>query len=322
VKLIVDDKIPYIADFFGQYGDIVYLPGEKISHADLQDADILLIRTVTQINEALLKNTSVQFVGTVTTGTDHIDIDWLSKNNITLATAAGANSEAVAEYVTRCVDALKIPQQIVAGIIGCGRIGRIVATHFQRRGCEVLCYDPLLTEQSSFHFTSLEKLISESDLISLHVPLTKNGLYPTFHLLNEKLIKKMKSNIILLNTSRGAVIDQAALLQENNMTLCLDVWEDEPHISLELLNKVTIGTPHIAGYSIQAKYHATKMIYDAAATLFGWPAIAIRSHFQKNDAIYDPIAHTQQFRAAFQQCQSKEEIEKIFIRERKNYPLR
>lgn len=321
--------------------EIVYLPGEMITHADLQDADILLTRTVTNINAALLENTAVQFVGTATTGTDHIDEKWLLKNNITLATAAGANSQAVAEYVICCIAALKkqgkLPAHHVAGIIGCGRIGRIVASILQTVGFEVRCYDPLLTEKCDFNLVSLDSVICESDFISIHTPLTKTGLYPTFHMIDQTQLKKMKPNAILCNTARGSVIDHAALSRTNNLTLCLDVWENEPTISLELLHKVIIGTPHIAGYSIQAKYRATQMVYESAAHFFGWAKKIVPENITSRESlsaffksewiekalsIYNPLMHTQQLREAFQNVTNAEKIKSVFIAERKKYPLR
>lgn len=341
LKLIVDDKIPYITDFFTSHDDIIYLPGEKITQADLRDADILLTRTVTTVDAALLSNTAVKFVGTATTGTDHVDVKWLLDNNIAFATAAGANSQAVAEYIICCIAALKkrgkLQSHPVAGIIGCGRIGRMVATILQALGFEVLCYDPLLTEQPHFNFVSLEQLISTADLISIHTPLTKTGLHPTFHMIDQAMLQKMKPNTVLINTARGGVIDQHALLHTNHLTLCLDVWEHEPHISLELLHKAFIGTPHIAGYSLQAKYRATQMMYESAAQFFHWPQTSTQksmtsneplSAFLKSDwsekalAIYNPLTHTAQFREAFQGQINPENIKQIFIAERKQYPLR
>ncbi len=337
MKLVVDDKIPHISSFFTQCDDVVYLPGEQISNHDLRDADALITRTVTKINAPLLDNTAVKFVGTTTTGTDHIDIPWLAKNNITLATAAGANSQAVAEYVLCCLAALYkkdlLHHKKVAGIIGCGRIGRIVANIFQTLGFEVICYDPLLTEKCHFNFVSLDTVLSESDIISIHTPLTKIGSHPTFHFINDDTIKKIKPDAILINTARGEVIDQHALLQTKNMILCLDVWENEPHICLELLHKVLIGTPHIAGYSLDAKYCATQMIYERAAEFFGWSKIIPKKNkpsngllsFLKSDWInkalsnYDPLTHTEQLRKVLTRC---DDIAKTFITARANYPLR
>lgn len=337
MKIIVDDKIPHIADFFTQCDEMVYVPGEKITRADCQQADALLTRTVTTVDAALLAGTSVRFVGTATTGTDHIDTQWLEKHHVTLATAAGANAQAVAEYVICCLAALKF-QGKTAGVIGCGRIGRIVAAISKTLGFTVLCYDPLLTESLDFNFVSLEQLVAESDLISIHTPLTTTGPYPTFHLLNESLLKKIKPNALLINTARGSVIDQTALLKKENILLCLDVWEKEPQISLALLQKATIATPHIAGYSLQAKYRATEMIYESAAKFFGWPIVIAQHHTTSNDALIkillssdwvakslsidDLLVRTKLFRDAFSHCKTGDEIKNAFIRARQQYPLR
>lgn len=336
LKLIADDKIPRVAEFFTECDDIVFVPGEKITRAHLKDADILLTRTVTTVDAHLLTHSSIKFVGTATTGTDHVDEQWLLKNNISFAHAAGANSTAVAEYVFCCLAALKKHhilrgKNLVAGVVGCGRIGRIVATLLQRCGFEVICYDPLLTEKLNFQFTTLEKLISESDVITLHTPLTRTGYYPTLHMINEALIKKIKKNAVLINTSRGSVIDQFALINTDNITLCLDVWENEPDISLELLRKVTIGTPHIAGYSLCAKYRATQMIFEKAAVFFGWNEKRFaqqeeqtqqKIHFSVDKMSevalthYNPLVHTEQFKCALLEKQ------RTFDEERKNYRLR
>ncbi|MCX7125749.1 MAG: 4-phosphoerythronate dehydrogenase [Gammaproteobacteria bacterium] len=328
MKLIADDKIPHVLDFFKFCDNIILLPGESISRNDLLNADILLTRTVTPVNADLLQGTSVKFVGSATTGTDHIDIEWLSQNNIFLAIAAGANSRAVMEYVSYCVEALRKNNLLIkkktAGIIGCGRIGQLVAEQLQKLEFNVICYDPFLTEKLNFNFVSLNELIESSDLISIHTPLTKSGLFPTHHIINADLIKKIKSSAILINTSRGGVIDQIALLNKKDIILCLDVWEHEPHISLELLHKVFIGTPHIAGYSVQAKYRATEMIYESAATFFGITDQATKTRAIAPDGThqYDPLAHTQEFQNAFSHCKTSNDIAKAFISERKNYPLR
>lgn len=317
------------------------MPGESISKSSLHNADILITRTITEINAALLENTAVKFVGTATTGTDHIDLPWLVKNNIACANAAGANAKAVAEYVLCCLVGLKkhghLTHHKTVGIIGCGRIGQIVAKWCQQIGFKVICYDPLIdTETLPFHFTSLEILLQTADIITLHTPLTKTNPHPTFHMIDQHALQKIKPNAFLLNTARGSVIDQSALLHADHLQLCLDVWENEPHLSLELLNKTLIATPHIAGYSRSAKYRATEMVYEQAANYFGWPkksadtktAASVRNlafHDGWENAalsVYDPFAHTKQFRGAFLGAQTEEEIKAIFMRERKNYVWR
>ncbi len=327
MKLITDDKIPDVSAFFTHCDEIIYLPGEQIQRTDLIDADLLLVRTVTHVDEKLLQNTTVKWVGTATTGTDHIDTQWLSKNHIVFADAAGANANAVLDYVLSCVMGLKNQRYLaekngIAGIIGCGRIGRLVAKTLKTLGFQVLCYDPLLTDKPDFDFVELETLLRESHFITLHTPLTKTGSHPTYHLINQQQLSWVQPNTVLLNCSRGAVINQTALLNTKNIFICLDVWENEPHISMDLLQKVIIGTPHIAGYSIQAKFRATQMMYESAASFFGWPPSHHTLAIQHTPSTYDPFVHTQQFRTAFHDQIDPEMIKKIFIEERKRYALR
>lgn len=276
LKLIADNQIPGVTDYFAPYASVIQLPGDVITRQHLQNADILLTRTITSVQSSLLTDTNVCFVGSVTTGTDHIDTEWLAKKQITLSTAAGANSRAVAEYVIGCIAALKKEglmntHRPVAGIVGCGRIGRIVATLLQFLGFEILCNDPLLIDKPNFTFVTLSELLASSDVITLHTPLTTTGLHPTYHLLNHARLQSIKPNAVLINTARGPVIDTAALQHNRHIIACLDVFEDEPHINADLLNQLFIGTPHIAGYSARAKIRATEMVYLDAAVQFGWP---------------------------------------------------
>lgn len=287
-------------------------------------ADALLTRTVTRVNAELLSGTRVKFIGTATTGIDHIDKNYLEQYRIFLASAQGANSDAVMDYVALCISALQKQQMlskknVVAGIIGRGRIGSKVEKLFKMLGFHVFCYDPFLEGEN---FISLEKLMRESDLISIHTPLTKTNPHPTFHMIDEKLIRTMKKDAVLINTSRGDVIDQNALCAAKNIILCLDVWENEPDISIELLKKVFIGTPHIAGYSLDAKFRATEMIYDSAAKYFGWNVSHTITPPVKKILSYDPYEHTQSFRAAFEGVCDEKKIREIFIRERQDYALR
>lgn len=336
LKLVSDDKIPYVSDFFGKYADIVFLPGEKITQHALVHADILLTRTVTEINAALLTDTAVQFVGTATTGVDHIDQSYLASHHIHFAHAAGANAEAVAQYVLSCLANLKQHNKLshhhTIGIIGCGRIGYRVATLCENIGLQLVCYDPLINDQSRFVFTSLEMLLKSADIISLHTPLTRAGSHPTFHMIDANAIATMKDDAILINTARGAIIDETALLQAKNITLCFDVWENEPAISLATVDRATIATPHIAGYSTQAKYRATEMVFKQAADFFGWSDHSRKSstmnlspfetttEWEKKilDA-YDPLLHTMAFKNAIGRVRLNGEIENVFMRERKAY---
>lgn len=328
-KLVVDDKIPYVSYFFSHCDEIRSYRADELSSETVAQADILLVRTTTRVHADLLRNTAVRFVGTATTGVDHINTEWLKSNAIAFADAAGANATAVADYVRLCVDALKqsgkLHQKNCVGIIGCGRIGSLLAHYFEQLGFTVLCYDPLRQNKSTFRFVSLSELISASDIISIHTPLTFHGDYPTYHLLNNDYIKNMKRDAILINTARGGVVDENALMKRRDILYCVDVWENEPIININTLNTAFIATPHIAGYSLEAKFNATKMLYFAAKKHFQWENNPIAMEHEVEQipfCEYDPHAHTQTFRRAFLACQSKEDIKNIFNRERNNYSLR
>lgn len=338
MKLIADAEIPGIQAFSNTCDEMVLVPHEAITAPILKDADILLVRTVTPVNENLLKKSRVRFVGTASAGTDHIDHAFLKSSGIVFAHAAGCNTVAVAEYVLSCLATLQKKNRLekkIAGIIGFGKIGNLISRWLKQLGFKILYYDPFVLDQSDFCRVSLDTVLSESDFISIHTPLTVNGTYPTFHLLNAPLLKKIKSGAILINTARGAVIDESALLEKKEITLCLDVWENEPNINLNLLNQVAIGTPHIAGYSLEAKQRATNMLYHQAAIFFGWEKLncaetkKTEKMFLKNpswDEIalqsFDPLAYTESFRQCMQAARTQQEIKNAFLSARKNFPWR
>lgn len=279
LKIVADENIPLLAELFAHWGDVVLMPGRKIQRQDLVDTDILLIRSVTQVDQPLLQDTGVKFVGTATTGTEHIDIDWLAQHKIAFASAKGSNAEAVADYVVACLAALYKKQTLSkktrrAGIIGVGNVGSKVAAKLQLLGFDVLQNDPpRAATDSTFTSTPLSKFF-DLDLICLHTPLTKHSLHPTYHLINERFLKNLKPGCVLLNAGRGAVIDFVALEKySKNLTLCLDVWEHEPHINLEILSQALIATPHIAGYSVEAKLQGAFILYEKACAFFQKPAI-------------------------------------------------
>lgn len=331
-KLIIDEQIPFVSNFFSNVAELVFFPNKNITQANLKNADGLLIRTVTHADKNLLENTSIRFLGTTATGTDHIDQDYLKQAKIQFADAAGCNANAVQEYVLSCINdciaqSLLKKTNAVIGIIGLGRIGGLIASTLKKRGFEILYYDPFVLNQTDFNSVPLKQLIAESDLVSLHTPLICSGSHPTFHLLHADLLRQIKTHAILMNTARGPVIDQNALLKIKNIYLCLDVWETEPAIHLDLLNKVTIGTPHIAGYSFDAKYRATEMIYHQAAHFFNWKnnkkiALKHRDDLELISSDFHPIAYTKIFKEKFDGIKNQNQIKNIFIRERQNFPLR
>ncbi len=342
MKLVADHNIPFVQALFGPYVSITELPAAKITYNILKNSQILLTRTITPIDAELLSNTDIAFIGSAATGTDHIDFDWLSTQNIALATAAGANASAVVDYVISCIAALRQQKLLsqktrqIAGIIGYGRIGSKVAALLKQLGFQVLCYDPFLRAQPNVTLVTLEELLTTADLITIHTPLTKTGPYPTHHLLNHNHLQQMKPGSILINSARGSVVDNNALLKAQHLITCLDVWENEPAINLELLEHVFIGTPHIAGYTLEAKYRATEMVYEAAASHFGWEIkkhsnslltppshtnLANNSWEEQILSVHDPIARTNQLRKAINAHNSAQSIANIFTQQR-NLPYR
>lgn len=268
MKIIADDNIPLVTHFFPENEHvIVYKSGREITRHDVLDANILLVRSVTKVDHSLLHNTAIQFVGSCTTGTDHLDTQWLHSQGIQWASAKGCNTSTVVEYVFSVISTLQMNNLLKhksprAAVIGVGAIGSLVARKLIDLGFEVILCDPVraLTEPEFFH-TSLQE-ISHVDLITLHTPLTFSGKFPTFHMIDAEFLKKQKSGCILLNTSRGSVIDFSDLKRAGtHLHWCLDVWENEPHIDLDILSKSLIATPHIAGYSMQSKHRGIEMIY-------------------------------------------------------------
>jgi erythronate-4-phosphate dehydrogenase len=270
MKIIADENIPLVKHYFGNDANLILKPGRHITHDDVKDADMLLVRSVTPVNEVLLKGSAIKFVGSSTTGFDHIDIDYLNKNNISYAVATGCNAAAVVEYVISVIAALQAQQflkvkPLRAAVIGVGRIGQWIAKKLRTLGFDVLECDPVRAQsEKDFNGVTLNE-IQDVDFISLHTPLTKEGDYPTFHLINKSFLQRQKEGCILLNTGRGSVVDFNDLKQfGQHMHWCFDVWENEPHIDMAVLQQALIATPHIAGYSLQSKYRGIKMIYQAA----------------------------------------------------------
>lgn len=273
MKIVADENIPQVLEAFGELGEVELLPGRQIARKHLLDCQCLLVRTVTQVNQNLLHDTPVEFVGTVTIGTDHVDPDTLKNNQIAFANAAGCNAEAASEYVISGLFALSgrkgfDPFNLKAGIIGCGNVGSRLVQKLEALGIETLVNDPPLGAS-----IDLDTILSECNFISLHVPLTRDGEHPTWRLLDRTRLQSLTRGCILVNTARGPVIDNTALIeildQRSDLTIFLDTWENEPGISRRLLEKVDLATPHIAGYSVEGRLRGTQMILDAACEHFG-----------------------------------------------------
>lgn len=334
MKIVVDDKIPYIRETICQLADeVVFLSGAAITADDVKDADVLVVRTRTRCNQQLLEGSKVQLVVTATIGYDHIDTQWLDKAGIRWTNCPGCNSGSVAQYVESTLLLLEQKKglslrQSTIGIVGCGHVGSKVKAVAERLGMRVLVCDPPLASTPSpltSHFVSLDEIERNSDVITFHVPLTKEGDYATWHLADDDFFHRLSRVPYIINTSRGEVVDNKALLlaiEEGRVRdAIIDVWENEPHPDATLLDKLFIGTPHIAGYSADGKTNADNMVIDAICQQFGLshpgiiapPALPKDFHYTGNPLeLYNPMDDSQKLKA------EPSHFEQL----RNNYPLR
>ncbi|UVW34050.1 4-phosphoerythronate dehydrogenase [SAR92 clade bacterium H455] len=267
MKIVADQNMLMVDQFFGEFGTITYVPGRSLCAADIAGADILLVRSVTQVNKALLEGSSVSFVGSATIGTDHIDQDYLAQNGIAFAYAPGCNADAVVQYDLSVLSRLQANWlRSTVGIVGCGNVGGRLYRALTNLGVSCTVYDPFLSADSGFNLADFDTVLG-SDVICVHTPLTTIGPHPTEHLFNAEVLARIDSGSLLINAGRGAVIDNAALLQllesGSPLRVALDVWEEEPGISLPLMERVALATPHIAGYSVEGKARGTEMLAEA-----------------------------------------------------------
>ncbi|ODC03917.1 4-phosphoerythronate dehydrogenase [Terasakiispira papahanaumokuakeensis] len=284
MRILADENIPLLQPFFGGLGELVTLPGRAIDRAAVKHADIVLVRSITPVNADLLADTPVRFVGTATIGTDHIDQAALASMGIGFANAPGSNADSVVEYVISSLlwiaerEGFLLRERTV-GIIGVGNVGGRLAERLSRLGVKILLCDPPRVDaepEETQHFVDLETLLTEADVISCHVPLVREGAYPTHHLLDEKRLKSLKPDTVLVNTSRGSVVDNQALKARlkdlGDLLTIMDVFEREPELDPELISLCDLATPHIAGYSLDGKMRGSEMIYQAVCQHFGLPA--------------------------------------------------
>jgi erythronate-4-phosphate dehydrogenase len=284
MKVIVDDKIPYIKDALEQIADnVIFVPGKSFTPEIVRDADALIIRTRTLCNKELLEGSSVKFIVTATIGFDHIDVDYCKEAGIVWRNAPGCNAASVAQYIQSVLLVLEQTKhldlsKLTMGVVGIGNVGKKVVKVAKDLGLRVIQNDPPREhkgEKGEYDdsFVSLQQIIKESDIISFHVPLNKEGLYKTCHLADDDFFKSLKCHPVVINTSRGGVISTSSILSalKNHQIsdAVLDVWENEPGINLELLDKVLIGTPHIAGYAADGKANATRMSLQSLCRYFG-----------------------------------------------------
>ncbi|HUN65146.1 MAG TPA: 4-phosphoerythronate dehydrogenase [Bacteroidota bacterium] len=280
MKIVADNAIPFLRGVLDAYAEVRYVAGSAISRRDLLDADALLVRTRTRCSEELLHGTGVKFIGSATIGHDHIDPAYCARAGITWTTAPGCNAGSVQQYVAAAILAtanrLGVPiHQATIGVVGVGNVGRLVAGVARDLGMRVLCNDPPRERiEGSGGFIPLDDLLAVSDVVSLHVPLTTGGPDATAGLIDESRFQKMKERSVIINTSRGEVVDESALagmLRRGTMSAVLDVWAGEPQTDPRLRNLAAIATPHIAGYSVEGKAKGTAMVVNALAAHFGLP---------------------------------------------------
>lgn len=282
MKLVVDANIPAAERCFGHLGSLTRVPGREINAAHLQDADALIVRSITQVNEQLLAGSAVGFIGTCTIGTDHIDHAALAQRDIAFASAPGCNAEAVVDYVLSSLLTLAerdgwLLSERTVGIVGVGNVGRRLQARLTAMGVETLaCDPPRAAEEPDKGFHSLDALIDRCDVLCLHTPLTQTGPHATYQLLNAQRIEELAPGCVLLNAGRGDCVDGLALRSrlagKGDISAILDVWEEEPGIDAGLRDLVSLATPHIAGHSLDGKLRGTWMIEQALARHCGQPS--------------------------------------------------
>jgi erythronate-4-phosphate dehydrogenase len=281
--ILADRNIPFAVEAFSQFGEVTLAAGREITTAMVRDVDILMVRSVTRVNESLLEGSRVRLVGTATIGTDHIDLEYLKGRGIVFADAAGSNANSVAEYVTAALLTLEGRMGTsfegkTLGVVGVGNVGRRVVEKAHALGMKTLLNDPPRAEQEGQEgFESLDRLLTESDVVTLHTPLTKTGKHATHHLIGSRELGFMRKDAFLFNTARGAVVDNPALLQvlegKDLSGAVLDVWENEPDPLGNLVRASRIATPHIAGYSFDGKITGTRMMAEAIGRFLAQPLV-------------------------------------------------
>ncbi len=279
MKIVADNKIPFLAGALEPFADIIYLPGKDITKEMIHDADALIIRTRTRCDGHLLEGTGVRFIATATIGFDHIDTVYCKENNIFWTNAPGCNSSSVQQYIGAALIALSYRKGFdlrnrTLGVIGVGNVGSKVVRLAEQLEMNVYLNDPpRQRKEGPCQFISLEGIIRECDIISLHVPLNMEGIDKTHHMIDDSFLSKVNKDTIIINSSRGEVVHTAALknaLQSGAVSATvLDVWENEPDIDAELLHLTDIATPHIAGYSADGKANGTMMSVRALSKYFG-----------------------------------------------------
>ncbi|RWX56633.1 4-phosphoerythronate dehydrogenase [Photobacterium chitinilyticum] len=357
MKILIDENMPYAAELFSQLGEVVTKPGRTLVSDDLIDIDALMIRSVTKVNKSLLeKANKLRFVGTATAGQDHVDQTLLAERGITFTAAPGCNKVGVAEYVLSSLMVLGQEQGFsifdkTIGIVGAGNVGSYLAQCLDALGIRYLLNDPLKEQQGdSRQFSSLAMLQQQCDVITLHTPITRDGEFPTYHLVDDAFLCHLAPGAILINAARGPVVDnqalKAALQQARSgegkaLTAVLDVFEYEPLVDVELLPELAFATPHIAGYGLEGKARGTTMVFNryseflkrddhvSASSLLPVapiPFVTLSQPWQEDDLftliqlIYDVRKDDALFRREMSRCAGNDhQMAAAFDQMRKNY---
>ncbi len=279
LNVLADENMPFVDELFSGLANVKKMGGRDMRAEDLIDVDVLLVRSITKVNEQLLNRANrLRFVGTATIGVDHIDQDYLAERSIPWSSAPGCNATAVAEYVISALLAL-VPGNLqgkTVAIVGAGNIGTRLAVKLEALGVNYFyCDPPKQRAGSEGDYRDLDA-VTQADIISLHVPIIRKGIDCTEHMVNAEFLNRLKPGAVLINSCRGDVVDNQALrehlLTKPPLYTVMDVWQNEPMIDLELLKLVDIATPHIAGYSLEGKANGTFALYQKWCELSGEPA--------------------------------------------------
>ena len=345
MRILVDENIPAAVACFSQFGDVQQISGRQLSRADIGGAEVLIVRSVTKVNAALLAGTAVRFVGSTTIGTDHLDLKYLAANEIKTCNAPGSNAESVVDYVISAICSCdNLLERLLGGervgIIGYGNVGRRLGQRLSALGITWKAYDPLL-DQAIEGLSTLDTVMSSS-LVCLHTPLIRDGEYPSYHMLGLDRLRGMPANAVFLNAGRGEAVATEVLLslceQRPDIKLVLDVWESEPSFSANLASRCHIATPHIAGYSADGKLTGLKMVASELAEFLGVNLLpfavpssmadsaeilcdgANEAHFVRSvvASVYDVMEDDKRFRGIIDCNARGQEFDLL----RKNYPVR
>lgn len=279
LRIVADANVPMVEALFSDIGDVSRVAGRDLDAASVADADILIVRSVTRVDAALLAGSGVRFVGSATIGTDHLDLPWLEAAGIAWANAPGSNAGSVVEYVLAALAAVPgVLEPLLAGrgrvaVVGYGNVGGRLYARLQRLGIDTVACDPLIQPPPGVRLLPLDEAL-HSEVVCLHTPLTRQGAHATFHLLDEARLGRLPRNALLLNAGRGAVVDSSALaarLATGALRAVLDVWEEEPGLPPALLDACELATPHIAGYSVDGKLAGALMVHAACRRFLGLP---------------------------------------------------